>query len=251
MRIILLLLAAFAFAAVPARAASGVCLSGGADGLVPAEAGHCFALGEAVALLAQPVADVDGAPITLVFLNPADPNDRKSAGDCKGYFSFITRGWESESGADDARIQRFDTACGLRSMISLGHDPNESFLRAGDADLQDRARIAADILPLFEGDEAGPVSYEVEPGETLSAFVDRGGATVLDAKVAPREVRLWGGYANFREAARGDFNGDRIEDMAVLVSADPDGPLPPFSYVIGLTRLTPDGPLQRFPEDDQ
>lgn len=232
-------LAVSVFAGAPmladrASAENGVCLSQPlqfADGTVSG----CLAPGEIEALLDRRVAlgpnrSVEGLTVT----HPTDFNQQRKVGTCREYERASAEGWYALSTFDMAMESYFKRECGtLRSMARAAR-ARSSFLDRPAPGLQGFDQLSASVLSPLLGEGRG----------TVGDLVRAGRLTIAEQGTRALKLEAAGARGELTEIARGDFDGDGIEDILAFCAVHAEGGSYRSYDLMVLSRRTAGGPLE-------
>lgn len=218
-----------------AAAETGVCLSKPltfADGTVSG----CLAAAEVEALKDRRVSlganpKVDGLTLT----HPTDYNKQRKVATCRQYDQATTEGWYAMSTFDIAMEGYFKRDCGVLRSIAKGARAKSSFLGSTRDGLADVEELSARALRPMLPDAAGG---------TVGDLV-KGGAITIGTR-SPERVALTsqGMDGELVALARGDFNGDGLEDLLTLCAVHAEGGSFRAYDLLVLTRRSANGPLE-------
>jgi hypothetical protein len=230
-RLLILAASVIAFTTIQSSAApsAGVCIKA-EIGLVGVEPGTCLQAGKTAPLLDTQVETKKGKPHSAEMSNG---DQKKTITTCREYISSKSDGWITP----DAR---FYQVCDAVMMLSGAVPATQSFLREGDTDLKDLARVTALALP-----GSPPIDPMAAPDtRSIDDMIKAKSFELEDAKSGYALAVSRGGLiTTFREMARGDVDNDGIEDLLVERSEHMGGQGQDTVFFL-LTRIEQNGMLE-------
>ena len=157
---------------------------------------------------------------------------------CREYNRLIEARWYAENNFDIHAESSFIRNCGSLLQIAQAHPIRKSYISACQVGLTNIELLPALLLPAVLDSDGEELQRLASRGETYATMVRHGDASVT---LFANRNSLRSTYHEMRqdlfEIARGDFNGDGVEDILAFGYDTPEGPGTYFvSYLLLLTR---------------
>jgi hypothetical protein len=242
-RVWLIPLAIFACAALSGCGRSerslGVCITGALN-IKGAAPGRCLKPGELNRLTNLPVLMGAHEEAKLTLSPPGPQGHPQTAADCAQYRDLKAKNYFALTTMDMATQGWFERACATVSLLERAQRAKHSYLDSPNNGLADPKWLPAAMLPEPPG--GGPA-----PSGTIGDLVASGAVKIQSAARRRLDLDYKGERAVYEELARGDFDGDGVEDMLVFESTQAIGGTMVGSSDLILTRKFKGAPLTLLP----
>ncbi len=194
--------------------------------LFEGESKGCYGPADIARLKDLPVLDNSGAPVSYKLAHPTDhSDDLRTCTTCREYNEWSWDGWYAPTSREMRREAYFRRACGVIDVIASTREPEVSYFGDDGLNATELAAISpAGLLAFSSGVNPLASQYDVSSAGLGVWTLTQDGQIVVLSEIA---------YA--------DFDGDRIEDILVFISAGPDD---------SALRVVDFGLLRRLGEDD-
>lgn len=211
------------------------------------ESPRCISAETAETLLDLPVlAGGGGRQLKLKLASPDKVDEEEEVKTCRDYLKRSGRGWFALSSRDMAVEGYFVRNCKLLRHLTEAQASEQSHIQDVDGLMERLELLPASLLAPME---FGPKERRLALGGTpeddrnLQALIRDGDATIIASNERSLRLEHGGTEGTFEEIARGDFNGDGLEDAFIFMNASQkDGSARWFRSLL-LERKEPLGPL--------
>ncbi len=234
--------ASYFFLSKPAPSpAYAVCLTSPLDFADKSVSG-CLPPGDVPGLIARPVSlknfggggNVQAEGLKMEAANEGAPP--RAVHSCAEYDAAVREGRYALSTADMSLESYFKRECGVLNAVAKAQPAQRSYISD--------PRISLANLNLVSANAVALIAENVPPGRTLSDLVENGTASVKRDGYDRIEISAGSSKGDLVEIARGDFNGDGIEDILAFQSVHAEGGTLRAYDTVLLTRRSATGPLE-------
>lgn len=221
----------------PGRAGDAVCLSAPME-FTDKNVTGCLDAKDADALMDRTIKLGENAGERGVSLSsPTNAGQRRVVGTCREYNAAIREGWFAMSTVDMTMESFFKQECGLINAIAHARRARSSFVSSPLIGLANLDLVSAQTISALVPGAQGSLKSLVDSG---AVAVEAHGARRL--QFATRDQ-----FAVLTEIARGDFDGDGLEDVfAVLAVHAKGGTMRDYEPLV-LSRRSATGMLEVTP----
>lgn len=201
------------------------------------QASGCYMPDQVQALATRPVSFGENEGVTGLQMSSASAGmQSREVHSCAEYAAAQRDGLAALSTFDMSIESFFKEACGTLQAIAAAKPAQRSYLSSPHVSLGD--------LNLLPTTAVSMIVTTPAPARTLGDLVSAGGVTVSKKDANTLEIQAGATAGQLKEIARGDFNGDGLEDILAFqaVHAE-DGTFRAYDTEI-LTRRSAEGPLE-------
>lgn len=175
----------------------------------------CYDAQELLALLDQPVLDLQGKTVTLAMTHPSDATipDRETR-TCRDYREMAFDGWFAQTTRDMRREGYFVRACGALDALLNAQAPERSYFTGGSPEDEDMAALKG-VLRIGEAGGDPERVAVAQPGQHQW------------------RIAVDNQFVELQELANADFDNDGIEEILVFLAGGAEGGTVVF-YDVGL-----------------
>jgi hypothetical protein len=208
-----------------------VFIMGVADGACPS--------GDRERLLDRAVVDWDRKPAPLVMRAEGDANDTMNVTTCRQWLQAISLNRAAMRAQDRGREEFYQRTCQTVDELKFADPSPQTFMKPDGEDLLRPELVPAQLLEL-----AGIKEPAAPKGASVGDLAKAGDLVIRDRKIGMMEVTWRGVDLALNPTARGDFDRDGIEDLAIAMQVVPRGSRRGGTMIVHLTRRSADGPLE-------
>jgi hypothetical protein len=186
------------------------------------------------------LAVVDGArkPIPLLMRAEGNAKDKMTVTTCRKWLRAVSLNRAAMRAVDRGRASFYERTCPLLDQLKFGAPARKVFLTAKGRDLLRPDRVPARLL-----EQAGIKGPLPLPGATVADLSKAGELVIRSRKTGLMEVTWRSADLVLNPVARGDFNRDGIEDLAVVMRVVA-GAKRRATVIVFVTRLSAKGTLE-------
>jgi hypothetical protein len=210
-RCLLLVICLAPAACGPKEKAKGVCITG-AINLAGVKPGDCFKPKELAGLVDKRVTQGPNAVAVLELTDPNDSTKRQQVKNCRAYDKLKAAHWYAMTGLDMSKESWFQRACGTVAILMTARPARRSYLDKPPSGLSNPKLISAAALPQVAESPSSP-----KPDQTIADLVESGQVHINTSSKSHLDLVFAGNRVIYDEVARGDFNGDGVEDMLIFL----------------------------------
>jgi hypothetical protein len=195
----------------------------------------CLSHSDIEMLASEPLSLGENTGVRGVTLtDPHNVNAQRMVTNCKDYDTAAHAGWYALSTYDQSIESFFKRSCGVLALMANGAKAERSFLGKSEDGFGNADRISASAIAALVPEGRGL---------TIGDLVRSGSVTILAEQ--PRRIVLSanGLQGELSEIARGDFDGDGIEDMLAFLAVHAQNGTFRSYDVLVLTRKAENRPL--------
>jgi hypothetical protein len=189
--------------------------------------------------LSKTVVDFDRKAVPLVMRAERNAKDTITVSTCGKWLKAEARNRVAVSAQDRGREKYYQRACLTLDRMKFAGPSRRTHLAAGGKDL-----LKVDLVPSRLLEQAGIKGPLPLPGTTVGALSKAGELVLRDRKTGMMEVTWRNADLVLNPAARGDFDHDGIEDLAVAMEVVTRGSKRHGTMIVFLTRHKAGGDLE-------
>ncbi|MBP6014124.1 MAG: hypothetical protein KBA31_17990 [Alphaproteobacteria bacterium] len=189
-------------------------------------------------LLDTEVVDWKRKPAPLV-MRGDKPKDKITVTTCRRWLRAISLSRVAMRAEDREREAFYQRTCQTLDQLKFALPARKVFLTSNGRDLLRPALVPARLL-----EQAGIKGPLALPGVTVAELSKAGELVIRDRKTGLMEVTWRNADLTLNAAARGDFDGDGIEDLAVAMEVVLRGSKRSGTMIVFVTRKKIRGPLE-------
>lgn len=187
------------------------------------------------------VAVVDGArrPIPMVMRAQRNAKDKVTVATCRKWLRAVSLSRTAMLAVDRAREAFYERTCLTLDQLKFGAPARRGYLTAKGRDLLKPERVPARLL-----EQAGIKGPLPLPGATVADLSKAGELVIRNRKTGLMEVTWRTADLVLNPAARGDFNRDGVEDLAIAMKVVIRGSKRRATMIVFATRRSAKGALE-------
>jgi len=185
------------------------------------------------------VVDWDRKPAPLTMRAEGTANDKVTVTTCRKWLRAVSLNRVAMRAVDRAREALYERTCLTLDQLKFGAPARKVFLAAQGKDLLKPDRVPARLL-----EQAGIKGPLPLPGATVAALSKAGELIIRDRKIGMMEVTWRSVDLALNPVARGDFDRDGIEDLAIAMEVVTGSAKRRGTTIVFLTRRAARGPLE-------
>jgi hypothetical protein len=190
-------------------------------------------------LLNLPVVDGARKAIPLVMRAEGNAKEKMTVMTCRKWLRAVSRSRAALRAVDRGRASYYERTCPLLDQLKFGAPARKVYLTAKGRDLLRPDRVPARLL-----EQAGIKGPLPLPGATVADLSKAGELVIRSRKTGLMEVTWRSADLVLNPVARGDFNRDGIEDLAVAMRVVVSGTKRRATVIVFVTRLSAKGKLE-------
>jgi hypothetical protein len=190
-------------------------------------------------LLERAVVDWDGKPVPLVMRAERNAKDTVTVSTCGKWLKAEARNRIALGPQDRVREKFYQRVCLTLDRMKFAESSRRTHLAAGGRDL-----LKPDLVPSRLLEQAGIKGPLPLPGATVGSLSKAGELVIRDRKTGMMEVTWRNADLALNPAARGDFDHDGAEDLAVAMEVVLRGSKRRGTMIVFLTRREAGGELE-------
>lgn len=177
------------------------------------------------------------APLSMQF--EGKPKGAIAVATCRKWLQAVARNRVPAGTRDRSRQAYYERTCKTLDQLKFAAPSKRAHLAANGADLLRPGRIPARLL-----ERAGIKGPLPLPGATVADLVKSGEIILRERKVGMAELTWRNADLALDPVARGDFDRDGIEDLAIAMDVVQRGAKRSGTAIVFLTRQRARGPLE-------
>ena len=190
-------------------------------------------------LLNLAVVGWDRRPASLTMLAERNAKDKVNVSTCREWLRAVSRNRVAMRAVDRGRAALYERTCLTLDQLKFGTPARKAFLVAQGKDLLKPDRVPARLLE--QAGIRGPLPL---PGATIDGLSKAGELVIRERRIGMMEVTWRSADLALNPVARGDFDHDGIEDVAIAMEVVTGGTRRRATTIAFLTRRTLRGPLE-------